>query len=114
MKRNKILITLAAVFMITLLYSPVANAAMAFYSTTLVKCGVWSDDADPNTSEIRVWLTDDGGAFTAQRMSVISTREKEMLAILLTAQTNDLYVRVRCDLNDTIPEITVMYVQETP
>ena len=88
-----------------------AEAANAWYMCTVAFTG--PTGTAPQTV---AWLTDNGGSFTKQSFVFRSGREKEMLAVALTALVNNLTVKVYCDpaLTNLLDRIIQNMYLETP
>lgn len=99
MGMRKILIAVAAMLCILILWSGAAMAGKKWYV-----CSVGLIGPAGSNGSVYVKLTDtdhNPPKFDGKWFQCREGREKEMLAVLLTAATNDLNVKVYTDPNDS-------------
>ena len=94
MKKISLIILVAC--SIVLLFSFNAKAANAWYH-----CTVGSAGTSGAGSDVVIFLTDKNSSFTSQSFVARTGREKEQLAIALTAMASSLQVKVYCDPTQT-------------
>jgi hypothetical protein len=83
-----------------------AQAATKWYTCTVVQAG------PAGTDGVNIMLTDDGGAFTRLWCVARTERQKEMLAVCLTAVASGLKVYANLDAALAKPTIGSLYLKQ--
>lgn len=96
--------SLALLLMLTLIFVAKSvhstTVALEWYTCTVTKAGAGGK------KQVFITLTDAGGSFTDKTFAAIKGREKEMLAVALTALTSSVTVYVSIDpSSEVIPPI---------
>ena len=103
MKKRTVIFCLIFVYM--LIFSVSAYGGNKGYVCYVNRVGCYGSDT------LRVWLDDEKGQFFNKLFVNSGDRRKEMLAILLTAITGNLMVKIRTDLDaGGQPEIKDLYI----
>jgi hypothetical protein len=107
MKTKKMITALGIAMVLGLVFTLNVQAVEAWYSCTV-------DMVGPGWGVAYIQLTDTAGtpAFTNKWCVLSSTQEKELLAVVLTALTNDLNVMVYVDPAVSYPTVSAVYLQK--
>gem|GEM_PF-2207109 len=99
MKKKKLVLALVLAFGVLTLYSGSARAADGFYTCVLTKAGFnqWGQGYVVATE------VEQGGLFTDRLFQAVSGRDKEMLAVALTAIAVGTNVEIKADLAEASP-----------
>ena len=95
--------------MMVVVLSMIAIFAINAHASAWYTCTV--EMAGPGWSVTYIKLTDTGGAFTHKWFRALSYRQKELLAVALTAMTNNMHVLVNVDISESpYPTLGTMYL----
>jgi hypothetical protein len=103
---RKTLLVLAVVLCLFSLSAGNAQAGVKWYTCTVVQAGPAGADG------VNIMLTDDAGAFTRLWCVARNERQKEMLAVVLTAVASGLKVYASLDVALAKPTIVSLYLKQ--
>jgi len=105
MRVKKVFVMMVVVLSMLAVFAVSAHAGATWYTCEVNMAGIgmsWS----------YVKLTDKGGNFTNKWFLLRSDRKKEMLAVALTAMTNNMEVQVYTDISEPgYPVINSLYLK---
>jgi len=105
MKKKKMVLILFILIVYVGFFYGSAYAAVQDYICNVDQVGT------KGAVQTRVMLTEEGGAFTQKWFYCKNERKKEMMAIMLTALTAGLQVKVSADLSSgNVPEIIRLFI----